>query len=146
MARGYPDFYGISIFPKYGSPTIDPAVLINCPNAATTQVFYVAGKGRIYGGSLRLVLAVGFPVACQLALLVDGVLHNTWSLSQLLEYNFTQFPDFLVHLTEYNREDDIYVLTFRDNVSFQISVEVQVINNTGGAVTATGDLITAIII
>lgn len=47
MARGYPDFFGISIFPHFGGARENEGPGVSVPND-TTILFTVNGKGHIY--------------------------------------------------------------------------------------------------
>jgi len=47
MARGYPDFFGYSIFPWHGSIKEETAT-VNVAIGATSQIIYLAGKRVIY--------------------------------------------------------------------------------------------------
>ena len=47
MARGYPDFFGFSVFPFYGS-TLETGGLKTAPFGVETALVTVAGKGQIY--------------------------------------------------------------------------------------------------
>ena len=146
MARGYPDFYGQQIFPKYGTPTSDFVVLLNCPNGATTQAFSINGPGRTYGGSLHFFSTNNSPNFVQLAVTIDGVLYNTYSLLRLLERNYTQRGDYFVQLLQYDAGDDEYELAFLPDFTFYTSITVSVINNCGAALLVTGELLVSLML
>jgi len=146
MARGYPDFFGQRIFPRYGVPTSDIAILLNCPNGATTEVFSIVGPGRTYGGGLHFFSANDFPIAVQLALTIDGVLYNTYSLAWLLERNYTQRGDYFVQLLQFDAGDDEYEVAFLPDFTFHALITVSVINNCGAALNVTGELLVSLIL
>ena len=50
MAKGYPDFYGFSVFPKWGPVVLDLVDVVICIPGVTTTIHEVAGKGVITGG------------------------------------------------------------------------------------------------
>ena len=54
MAKGYPDFYGFSIWPKYGAVMTDNVIGGVAVDGADTLVHLLVGKGRITGGVFRL--------------------------------------------------------------------------------------------
>jgi len=71
MPRGYPDYFGQSIFPKYGTITIDDQV-VNCPQGVVTTIHNIEGKGRIYGGAFAT--GAGTPdTTDELQIIIDGI-------------------------------------------------------------------------
>jgi len=146
MARGYPDFYGQRIFPRYGTPTTDVAVMLNCPNLFTTGVFAIVGSGRTYDGGLHFWSTNDSPGFVQLTLDIDGVIYNTYSLADLLERNMVDHSNYFVSLTEYRLADDEYHVVFWPDFTFHTSIEISVINNSGGAFNVTGALLVSLIL
>ena len=60
MAKGYPDFYGFSIFPRYGAVMSDQVVALNVADDDRVELHALIGKGRITGGVLRILGALDF--------------------------------------------------------------------------------------
>jgi len=76
MARGYPDFFGFSIFPSFGIPTEENSGWVVVGAGTTPVLVDIAGKGKSYGGELWFD---GNEDACDLAqpiVIIDGVTFN----------------------------------------------------------------------
>ena len=54
MAKGYPDFYGCSIFPRHGPTYQDEQFNFTVEDGDTETIHDLGGKGRIIGGRLYL--------------------------------------------------------------------------------------------
>ena len=71
MARGYPDFFGQLIVPKYGTAYTQASLALTIAAAGNEDIFSLAYKGRIYGGYFELERPVGETFAT-IRVLIDG--------------------------------------------------------------------------
>ena len=55
MAKGYPDFFGYSMFPYYGGPYLETGNVITA-GAGLATVLTIAAKGIVRGGSIIAIL------------------------------------------------------------------------------------------
>lgn len=72
MGRGYPDFFGIPIFPNYGPFTVDDSDAVNCPAGAKTTILTIAGKGRSYGGWISWISVENIFQGSYIVFEIDG--------------------------------------------------------------------------
>jgi len=82
MARGYPDFFGQLIVPKYGTAYTQAQLALTVGAAGNEDIFSLAYKGRIYGGYFELTRPVGETFAT-IRVLIDGQ-----TICQLAPENF----------------------------------------------------------
>lgn len=142
MARGYPDFFGMSVFPQYGPFQVESATGINCPNAATTQVIALAGKGVTYGGYLHLNLAQQSKNQMAVDITLDG---NTFTQDipgpGAIYYNDRQFLRFL-RLFEYSWDGTTGIVAYEiaEAFTFNATLVIELTNNNGVAVTAQANI------
>ena len=87
MARGYPDFFGQLIVPKYGTAYTQVSLVPTVGAATDEDIFSLAYKGRIYGGYFELSRPVGDPF-CTLRVLIDGQTVCQLSLVNFMERGF----------------------------------------------------------
>ena len=71
MAKGYPDFFGTSIWPKYGTPVYTNSGLIIVPSLGTVNLISISGNGVLFSLDSYLTAAVDFE-SSDLFLIVDG--------------------------------------------------------------------------
>lgn len=71
LTKGYPDFFGYSIFPQYGTYVVEekPATVLGA--GATVTLFDITAKATVYGGFIHVY---GFTVELGLTLewYIDG--------------------------------------------------------------------------
>jgi len=142
MARGYPDFFGMSVFPQYGPFQVEAEVAVNCPNAATTPVIAIAGKGVTYGGYLHLSIAQLVKNQMAIDCTLDG---NAFTQDipgpGFLYYNDRQFKRFL-RLFEYSWDGATGIVAYEiaEGFTFNASLAIAVTNNNGIALTAQANI------
>ena len=108
MARGYPDFYGQEIFPKYGLPVdeVKASAIIVSGNWET--VFNIIGKGRTYGGWIRLTGILDIWTTSLIRVIIDDVTFTLLTPEMELNYNTHSKPAHPFSLTRYQRTDLSY--------------------------------------
>ena len=130
MAKGYPDFYGFSVFPKIGPVVDDTVAPLAVPTDVLTTVHNVVGKGEIVGGHLRFMGGVDY-ITTRLVLIIDG---NT-AIDQLayrLWYAYADQPDCgPLFITSINVVTHMLSIAFTRGITFEQSFEVQVFHSEG---------------
>ena len=141
MARGYPDFFGQSIFPKYGTPihVLKPGTVVL--DGATEIVFNIIGKGRTYGGWIRWLGVDSVFRATRLIVTIDAVVMTFLFPDEDLERNISSKVAQAFSLTEY-AVDDInkqVVYTGEKDWTFEQSFLVQLVNDSGANIIVVGE-------
>jgi len=136
MARGYPDFFGLPIFPSYGPFTYESAININCPNLVTTTILTINKKAKLYGGRLYIVGAAGSGVNYYPLLYFDDVGVGSNNVGSWLEYTTWISDHFGLWVEYYNDVTQNYVIGFPRDVTFGLKLEIKLAQNSGVAATA----------
>jgi len=142
MARGYPDFFGFSVFPQYGPFQVQAAVGINCPNAATTPVIEILGKGATYGGYLHLSIAQYLKNQMSVDIDFDGnVFTQDIPGPGASYYNDRLFNRFL-KLFDYSWDGTTSIVAYEiaKDFTFGVNLSISVTNNNGVAVSAQSNI------
>ncbi len=140
MAKGYPDFFGMPIFPQYGTFAADqtPAGAINTGDTKT--MWELTGKGRIYGGSLRLTVVNSNPEGFFFTITVDEVSHNTDYVG-LMNYNGNaNIGSRFVQIRKYNLADKIFFVEMMGDFIYGLNYKVVLDNRSGDDVIPFGYL------
>jgi len=88
MAKGYPDFFGQSIFPIYGSLNVDEDVS-DLTGTESAILHQITGKGSIVGGSVTITAVdKGFAPNASINLSVTGAGYFIIYCSSLLRPEF----------------------------------------------------------
>jgi len=117
MPRGYPDYFGHSIFPKYGSAQWKWGVEI-VPSLSTVEIVKVTGKGVLTGGWVYLTEQVGHE-ADDILLYVDGrsLVSGAWKL--FFEYSFTSGCNYFFTVSRFNNIEGNFTGFFNKEYSFE---------------------------
>lgn len=119
MPRGYPDYFGMSIFPKYGLNSQETGVKACAPGYTT--LFTVSGKGRSSGGTI-IIYDDDFSVSDQLLIDIDGNNIMIQMISKLYEYNLTDDDCDFIRLKTYKTSTiKTIVMTFVKGITFDQS-------------------------
>jgi len=143
MARGYPDFFGYSVFPWHGAVTEESGSEV-VGIGATTTILTLAGKRVVYSVDVRAdgLLAINADIV---TLYTDTVLLSapTWEVLR-------QYDSSLVGVTEFSLlffDEDAFVGVARASGMFSVGTSIHLTyeNNSGAAVTVSCNMSTAII-
>jgi len=138
MSKGYPDFFGQSIFLKYGIYNIESDFAIVVAGTRPTIV-EVEAKGLLQGGFIYTndvdALSSDNPY-----LYIDGVdiIEKTWS--GMFNANFGNNPYTPVVLMSYDVDTPAYGLFFQNQIPFETSLTIKYKKVLGGNVLVTGAL------
>lgn len=139
MAKGYPDFFGYSIFPQFGVFQIEnqPAAVI--AHDTTGEVFSISAKGLIYSGYCELYIT-GDDGLVTPKLTIDGYDTTYPPIESMLNIGFHGALDLPLILTRFNRNTSYYDIIIQRDITFANSFLFEIANASGANVTATGDI------
>lgn len=126
MARGYPDYFGQSIFPRYGD-TIPVDYGVTATAHATTQLLSLTDKGFLLSASIE-INGLGDNWSDFIKITVDGQDIPHESFSELYEQNIIHENDFIMWLTCYDINTQRYAISIIRNLQFQESLVVSYVN------------------
>jgi len=138
MARGYSDFFGQSIFFRFGTFTrVDAAVVVDAN--VETPIIALAGKGQLYHG----FMGVSGAIHCgdsEVRLYVDGLLVYSPRVRSLYENNETLPCDFDFWMTRYDLRIFEYSIQLGGSFSFEQNCALRYFETAGDTPTVTGEL------
>lgn len=134
MAKGYPDFFGYSVFPAYG--TLDftddgPTTFAN----STVYPSVIVGKGLLYGGFLKIALETNDPGSAWPAIIIDSYGPVLWTIEEEMKWGYDVEGYSLIQLVGYNMETFTYNYAVKGNITFSTGISL----GAGGGV-AVGDI------
>ena len=131
MAKGYPDFYGFSIFPRYGAIMVDQQIALVVPNLATTTIHELTGKGRIAGGSFRIRWCTDWSLAWPIVTIDGNVLTHATGITSLLNTFGQGCEGFPVALKHYSGDGATVSFDYVKDYVFNNSYKVEFYNFSG---------------
>ena len=102
MARGYPDYFGYSVFPNFGQMigvAIDEAIP---GGGAVNDIVNIVGKGKTYSGFFYFNMGGNNGVGITVRAIIDGNLYGTNNLRFDYTSGFTETEHALLRLVYYN--------------------------------------------
>lgn len=135
----YPDYFGVSIFPSYGS--FDEHRRLITELAATNQgiVFNLEGKCRIYGLWLEIT-NVDAPDGVDLITTIDDDELSAIVLDDLFLNVRGQFGGYHIKLSRYNVPEKDYTIVGATDITFTDSFKLEVDNDTGDTIYFDGSI------
>lgn len=131
MARGYPDYFGMPIFPSYGAMVDVGETDAVFPDAGDTFAIDVGDKGSLRFGWIHFTLINDLPASVAMALYLDGSTPGSTTLENLYDFNAIDHPHKGLFLTRYNRESKMYHVIFDREINFGQTFRVRIANLTG---------------
>lgn len=130
MAKGYPDFFGVSVFRQYGSFQRKGEDLALVPAGDIETVLTITGKGEIYFGQITLG-GIDSPELVIPKITIDGSefsLGTLFYLHSMGDMKANAYPvSCFVYDTEYNQ----YALALTGGITFVDSYVISIQNNDG---------------
>lgn len=146
MAKGYPDWFGISIFPQFGPFRWDYGGVTVIADDETDSIIRVDFKGKTYGGRWLIIDLLDDPDAMTVYTYVDDVeiaSDSPWSMYANGFGLGYATPQKMLML---NRRRNRYMGAVRQDITFKESFEIKVANASGGDLTCTANLYCAEIV
>lgn len=125
MSKGYPDFFGYSVFPDYG-PAIQEHEADMTAAPTTSLAMELTGKGTLHGARVTLLAAGGIEGA-SLAIQFDNQDSISENLStQVVRRPFIATEPWLFQIINYNQLLDYAVVIIKGGVSFRDNLKIHV--------------------
>jgi len=140
MAKGYPDFFGFSTFPWYGTTARDYADLGPLATGAEHVINSLVGRGCVLGGTAFIFTGapMGDDLSCRLY--IDGALVFDEPMSYLYHYNMQRNLDSLVYLLYYAQGLQVAFVSISTNLTYMTSFDFRIYNNTGAGMNVESSL------
>jgi len=123
MPRGYPDYFGQSIFPQYGQAY--SIVLSGTLNAYphSTVLFDITGKGLILGGNVIFynVYAGG---NLWLNLTIDNEIVYNNTIDNLFNWKLDTYSDYPIKIAQYGVLVNPYIVHLKSGVTFSFAYKL----------------------
>jgi len=141
MARGYPDFFGFSIFPSFGVPTEEVPGPIVIANGDRETIFQSVGKGKSYGGELWWDGNADCLDTVTLYITMDGVSFAYETVGVHLAYGFyvdeSRFAR-VISACLWAADTGHVTYGFNRDITWGKEVLIEVKNSSGANITANG--------
>lgn len=136
MAKGYPDFFGFSVFPQFG-PFQNEVINKVVASGASGDIVNISDKGNIYSGyfdisSVRLQ-------SIFINLIVDGTSVAYLSPQALLIRGHNSALDLPFILTLYETVTGMATIVIQSDITFSSSYRIEIQNTTIADATMSGN-------
>ena len=137
MAKGYPDFFGYSVFPYYGDLLNQDVLVPGVVALDTATLFEISHKGILFGGYLYL-FSTDAPPTDLLVITVDGSVVFSDSCLHLYWFGYTDSGSTFVCLRSLNYVDLHRTLEFNRQISFSTEFKVELTAGADSDITTIG--------
>jgi len=131
MPRGYPDYFGQSVFPKYGTASLE-AAMVNAVADDETELIKIEGKGRTYGGVV-ISPDPDLKTTSRVRIYIDDELFFNWSIHSLYLHGFTSMTPLPESILCYDPTSPNYAIGIEKDLTFEQSFALK-FDNTAAAV------------
>lgn len=133
--RGYPDYFGQSIFPKYGTPHRIYNDGDNAPASVKTAIITALGKGKSYGGSIYCY-SVWDNRDCIVTLEIDGITTFEMDFEEMTRRAIFDGAGSTVWLSKYVWDTDRLITSLRisPDITFEQSLVLSITPTVSGPV------------
>jgi len=136
MARGYPDFFGYSVFPFHGSPMDVNTAYADEVSPCTLTPFNISAKGRIEIGLIDMYGSVA-AMSFGLSLIIDDTVFASITAGSHLGKGCIPGSDQRIIILQYDPDSFHYTFGIKPGLTFGYRFKVQVI--AAGAGLASGN-------
>ena len=134
MAKGYPDFYGMQIFPKHGPVVDDTQSPLDIPNNVWTTIHEITGKGLIVGGSAWFLEDL-IEIDTTFRLTLDDNVNTEVSVLNMVDYAMDSPLDAPIFLQHYEGYEGQIKIGYAPGITFDINYKIEAyITNPGDTV------------
>jgi len=134
MARGYPDFFGYSVFSRPGNQTIHVTGNKNVAAGIEWDLITVAGRGSLIGGWIEGGTTTT-PGSQWIMIYVEGNLIESNSINTMLTYGESYDDGLLMGLNAYIPEIPVWEMRFTEGFVFNTELKIAFWNNSAGPIT-----------
>ena len=139
MPRGYPDYFGQSIFPKYGSLKVATGSGISLPNGVEKTVVSISGKGQVYSGFMSISGTVS-PVNTSCRVYVDNNLIFAQTIKNMLDHGFTLPDTTLLYVREYNTTNNYALIVVMKGITFEVNFVLKALATASATLSGSGNI------
>lgn len=133
MAKGYPDFFGYSVFPQYGPYQFETPAFAALAAGISGNLFSISGKGVLTGGFIAFS-SIDEPANVHIQMKPDGVDSYDYLLEYYKDYGFNFPATGMFFASDYEAADGYVTLHPTPGLTFSSSLVVYVSNNAAGAI------------
>ena len=140
MAKGYPDFFGTSIWPKYGTPIVTMVHGVVIASGASPDLITITANGVLFDLRVEIV-GLSDLQWTRVSLSIDGaVMANSWAPLD---------PDYAVFAGEaliiapiyYDKAAFIFKVSLKREIPFHDSFNVLIRNDSANNITGSVDTV-----
>lgn len=124
MARGYPDFFGFSIFPYYGTLYREVIALTDLIDADEVSLTTISGKGILAAGNITMLESVAGAIP-ELRIYVDGELSAGSGRDAMITNGWFGANTQLMELISWTYPEGAAVASFPREIQFGQSFELR---------------------
>lgn len=129
----YPDYFGVSIFPSYGSFKEHRRLITSLADATRATVFNLEAKCRIYGLWLEIT-AVDAADGVDIITTIDDDELSAIVLDDLFSRSRGQLGGYHLKLSRYNILEKAFTLVGATEITFTDSYKLEIDNDTGDTI------------
>jgi len=140
MARGHPDYFGVSTFIKYGDFTEHLRINNTIDDGVRDDVFNLEAKARVYG---LYVHVTGFPAkfdGLDIITTIDGDELESVVVDTLFERQYGQAGGYHLKYSFYDPDAGVITLVGATDITFELGYQLEFDNDTGGTIFITGSI------
>lgn len=130
MSRGYPDYFGVSTFYKFGGFVFSQGSVSNLASGSEYTLHELSLKGRIYNQLIDVEDCVD-PETCALRFQFDLCTQIQANLNYFLEWQAFDEADFIIRCLRYDTENNRFSFLIREGFTFDYNYISKIYNNTG---------------
>ena len=133
MARGYPDYFGMSIFPKFGTFTEEIITDAATPDTETSTLFNVVAKARIYSLIIRIFNADSL-AGIGLTMTIDGTTFVQYNIIDLLNHRLGVAGGYPLKVSLFDVVGKQCTIVGAAEITIEQSFKLDILNVSGGAI------------
>ncbi len=123
MAKGYPDFFGISIFPQYSAYQVDRQAPIDIVGGGSANLWTINTRAELFGGWIRFI-TTSDPPECTVIMTADGSDLIIFDFALSMKYGLIQPFKAPIVLSRYDRAEKEYGVVIQSIVRFESSLVI----------------------
>lgn len=139
MSKGYPDFFGYSMFPAYGKMSQDNLPITGITTGDTLEAFNFNNKAVIQGGYIGIDGSTNSPFI-KIRITIDGSSVFYSGLNIMFAYQLLKSESSLCYLLNYSPAYEQYAIGFKEQITVESDYKVEIVNTSGDTLTVRGDL------
>ena len=130
MAKGYPDFFGMPIFPSYGAVNQLDSGAVDIPMGTIVAIINLVGKFRIQGGGITCTCPAGLRLD-RIRCTVDGTVYP-WIAFQYMQERWGWEDHQMLKVVYDDANNQRLTMVFDPDWSIRDSLYVEYESNGGG--------------